>query len=126
MRLTDKALISPARSMLSSHGLPKGLDDRLTRIEALRLRARREAGGRILSLTDERSNGRKRMEFRFLCLLQTRRDAGGSGQGANITMQKAQKLRSLVEFQRMANQKKALVLSNHMKPRFEEETHEQS
>ncbi|MFR6027592.1 MAG: Bro-N domain-containing protein [Christensenellales bacterium] len=34
-------------------------------------------------------------------------------------MQKAQKLRSLVEFQRMANQKKTLVLSNHMKPRFE-------
>ena len=79
-------LSSSGFDVLPSHGLPKGLDDRLTRIEALQAaleRAVRQAA-ESLSLTDEalKMDEIGIPEFRFfLCLLQTRRDAGGSGKG---------------------------------------------
>ena len=75
-------LSSSGFDVLPSHGLPKGLDDRLTRIEALQAaleRAVRQAA-ESLSLTDEAL----KMEE--------------AAKAANITMQRAQKLRSLVEF----------------------------
>ena len=79
-------LSSSGFDVLPSHGLPKGLDDRLTRIEALQAaleRAVRRAGRIPLPHGRSAQNGRNRhtgVPF-FLCLLQTRRDAGGSGQG---------------------------------------------
>ncbi len=86
-----------------SHGLPKGLDDRLTRIEALQAaleRAVRQAA-ESLSLTDEalKMDEIGIPEFRFFCAYYRRAETlEEAAKAANITMQRAQKLRSLVEF----------------------------
>ena len=81
----------------------KGLDDRLTRIEALQAaleRAVRQAA-ESLSLTDEalKMDEIGIPEFRFFCAYYRRAETlEEAAKAANITMQKAQKLRSLVEF----------------------------
>ena len=98
-------LSSSGFDVLPSHGLPKGLDDRLTRIEALQAaleRAVRQAA-ESLSLTDKMDEiGIP--EFRFFCAYYRRAETlEEAAKAANITMQRAQKLRSLVEFS--ANEK---------------------
>ena len=96
-------LSSSGFDVLPSHGLPKGLDDRLTRIEALQAaleRAVRQAA-ESLSLTDEalKMDEIGIPEFRFFCAYYRRAETlEEAAKAANITMQKAQKLRSLVEF----------------------------
>lgn len=98
---------------------PKGLDDRLTRIEALQAALERTVrqAAESLSLTDEalKMDEIGIPEFRFFCAYYRRAETlEEAAKAANITMQKAQKLRSLVEFsadEKPENQKKALVLS---------------